>query len=109
MNQSVQILLDPTSTMSHKKATTFAQAWLRDTAAYPIIAVIAGACSLTAFASVRYLTASPEVHWNKDNRKSPLVNEESVARNWNTHRNGFRNWSENAINKHQQEKNLKGF
>ncbi|CAK4362978.1 unnamed protein product [Aphanomyces euteiches] len=94
--------------MSHRKATTFVQAWLKDTAAYPIIAVIGGALGLTTFSSIRYLTASPEVHWNKENRSTPLAANEHLAKGWNSHRGGFRTWSENAINKHQKEHDLKG-
>ncbi|RHY30189.1 hypothetical protein DYB32_004556 [Aphanomyces invadans] len=94
--------------MASRKATTFAQAWLRDTAAYPIIAVIGGALCLTAFSSARYLAASPEVHFNKANRGNPVISEENV-KGWNSHRKGIRNWSENKINQHQKEQGLQGF
>ncbi|ETV67652.1 hypothetical protein H257_16242 [Aphanomyces astaci] len=93
--------------MASRKATTFAQAWLSDTAAYPIIAVIGGALGLTTFSSIRYLSASPEVHFNKANRGNPVISEES-AKGWNSHRNGIRTWSENKINQHQKAKGLQG-
>ncbi|RHZ22088.1 hypothetical protein DYB26_005948, partial [Aphanomyces astaci] len=75
--------------------------------AYPIIAVIGGALGLTTFSSIRYLSASPEVHFNKANRGNPVISEES-AKGWNSHRNGIRTWSENKINQHQKAKGLQG-
>ncbi|OQR94635.1 hypothetical protein ACHHYP_01032 [Achlya hypogyna] len=88
--------------MAHRtKATTFAQAWLKDTAAWPVIGVIVGACALSAGASVRYLTKCPHVHWNKENRSSPIRDDVNETK-WNSHRDAIRLMSDNRINTFQE-------
>ncbi|OQR92289.1 transmembrane protein [Thraustotheca clavata] len=102
-NDSIKYVVERIKdTMAHRaKATTFAQAWLKDTAAYPIIGVIAGACLLSAGASVRYLTKCPHVHWNKENRMSPIRDNVNETK-WNSHRDPIRLLSENRINSFQE-------
>jgi len=87
--------------MASRKATTAAAIWLKDPAAWPIIAVIGGACALAAGASARYLTKCPDVHWNKSNRQSPIRDNQVNAQKWRSHKDGVRNFSENRINAHQ--------
>jgi hypothetical protein len=88
--------------MSKRKATSFMATWLSDPAAYPIIGVIAGACSLSVFAGVRFLTMSPEVHWNKRNRMSPIVDEIN-SKSWNSHRRALAFMHSNRINEHRMQ------
>jgi hypothetical protein len=72
--------------MASRAARTVYKTWFSDPATYPIIGIMAFAGSMATFEGVRYLTASPDVSFNKEKRSGMDLRSEEDGAAFRAHR-----------------------
>ncbi|TYZ59629.1 hypothetical protein PybrP1_006397 [[Pythium] brassicae (nom. inval.)] len=79
------------------RAAAKSSKWLSDPSTYPLIACIAAGSVMCVTFGARHLTKSPDVKWDRSTRKDKVLGTKEQTQ-WMSHRNTFKNLSENVIN-----------
>jgi hypothetical protein len=85
------------------RAASKSSKWFSDTATYPLLFCISAGAVMCMGSSVRFLTKSPDVKWNREVRKDPKLALRDRS-DWTSHRRGIKNMSENRVNALHEDK-----